>query len=146
MYKRALSQQMFDDLKNANGKLHPLLERVLKDDTLSLEFRGEGFSDVETNVSYKEGANVYYRGGSLFFIEKKTDDYILRFNTKYCKDTGIELSMTPSLDYTIKNVSMYKKRWTLGLRIILSTSENSNKLWLGKITDTIKFLTPPITI
>lgn len=72
MNKRALSKQMFDDFKNEEGKLHSLLTRVLKDDTLSLEFRGGGFSDAETNVSYKEGANVYYRGSSLFYIEKKT--------------------------------------------------------------------------
>ena len=103
------SRQMFDDFKNECGKLHPLLERVLEDDTLSLEFRGEGFSDAEANVSYKDGANVYYRGGSLFYIEKKGDDYILRFNTKYCKDTGIVLPMNPSLDYAVKNVSLYKE-------------------------------------
>lgn len=109
MYKRALSQQMLDDFKNEDGKLHPLLVRVLKDDTLSLEFRGEGFSDTETNVSCKEGANVYYRGGSLFFIEKKVDDYNLHFNINYCKGTGIDLSMNPSLDYAVKNVSLYKE-------------------------------------
>ena len=109
MNKRALSKQMFDDFKNEEGKLHSLLTRVLKDDTLSLEFRGGGFSDTETNVSYKEGANVYYRGGSLFYIEKKDDGYILRFNTRYCKDTGIELPMNPSIDYAVKNVSLYKE-------------------------------------
>ena len=109
MNKRALSKQMFDDFKNEEGKLHSLLTRVLKYDTLSLEFRGGGFSDTETNVSYKEGANVYYRGGSLFYIEKKDDGYILRFNTRYCKDTGIELPMNPSIDYAVKNVSLYKE-------------------------------------
>lgn len=109
MNKRALSKQMFDDFKNEEGKLHSLLTRVLKDDTLSLEFRGGGFPDTETNVSYKEGANVYYRGGSLFYIEKKDDGYILRFNTKYCKDTGIELPMNPSIDYAVKNVSLYRE-------------------------------------
>ena len=71
MNKRALSKQMFDDFKNEEGKLHSLLTRVLKDDTLSLEFRGGGFSDAETNVTATKRAQMCIIEVAAFSISRK---------------------------------------------------------------------------
>ncbi len=107
MYERALSNQMFNDFKSKEGKLHRLLMRILKDDTLSLEFRGNG--EKEGEIRSSEGANVYYRGGSLFYVEKKFDDYILRFNTNYCNGNEMSLSATVSVDEAIEQIPFYKQ-------------------------------------
>ena len=109
MYKRALSDQMFNDFKNKDGKLHCLLQRVLKDDTLSLEFRGNGGEETKRKNHFSEGANVYYRGGSLFYIEKKADGYILKFNTNYCKENEASLLSNLSVDEAIDKIPYYKQ-------------------------------------
>ena len=57
MYQRALGEEMFKDFQEG-GPLHELLTYVQNDDTLDLEFRGD------------HAANIYYRGGSLFRIDR----------------------------------------------------------------------------
>ncbi len=53
---RKLSGSFFNDLKDGSGALHPLLERIQRDDTLMLAIR-------------KNYVNIYYRGGNLLKIE-----------------------------------------------------------------------------
>lgn len=65
---RTLNDRFVADLKN--GILSPLLAVVKCDDTLCLEIRSNEIC-------------VYYRGGSLFRVGQKNDDYIFRFDTKY---------------------------------------------------------------
>lgn len=95
MYQRALDEKMFKDFQEG-GVLHDLLDYVQSDDTLDLEFRGEG------------RANIYYRGGSLFCIERSGDGYTLTFDTKYCTacDEGVE--KTPSLRAAVGLIPLYK--------------------------------------
>ena len=91
MYQRALDEKMFKDFQEG-GVLHDLLDYVKSDDTLDLEFRGEG------------RANIYYRGGSLFCIERSGDGYTLTFDTKY--DEG--MAANPSICMAVEHIPLYK--------------------------------------
>ena len=76
--------------------LHDLLDYVQSDDTLDLEFRGEG------------RANIYYRGGSLFCIERSGDGYTLTFDTKYCTACDEGMEKTPSVRAAVGLIPLYK--------------------------------------
>ena len=95
MYQRALDEKMFKDFQEG-GMLHDLLDYVQSDDTLDLEFRGEG------------RANIYYRGGSLFCIERSGDGYTLAFDTQYCTECDEGLEKTPSLRAAVGLIPLYK--------------------------------------
>ena len=95
MYQRALDEKMFKDFEEG-GMLHDLLDYVQCDDTLDLEFRGEG------------RANIYYRGGSLFCIERSGDGYTLTFDTKYCTACDEGMEKTPSVRAAVGLIPLYK--------------------------------------
>ena len=95
MYQRALDEKMFKDFQEG-GVLHDLLDYVQSDDTLDLEFRGEG------------RANIYYRGGSLFCIERSGDGYTLTFDTKYCTACDEGMEKTPSVRAAVGLIPLYK--------------------------------------
>lgn len=95
MYQRALDEKMFKDFQEG-GVLHDLLDYVQCDDTLDLEFRGEG------------RANIYYRGGSLFCIERSGDGYTLTFDTKYCTACNEGMEKTPSVRAAVGLIPLYK--------------------------------------
>ena len=95
MYQRALDEKMFKDFQEG-GVLHDLLDYVQSDDTLDLEFRGEGC------------ANIYYRGGSLFRIKRSGDGYTLTINTKYCTACDEEMEKTPSVRAAVELIPLYK--------------------------------------
>jgi len=68
---RALSEPFYNALKNDDGLLYPLLERVKQDHTLMLAIRD----------SY---INIYYRGGSILKLtEKDKKSYKPFFDKKY---------------------------------------------------------------
>ena len=98
---RALGSEMFHDLKDSNGCLHGLLNLVLQDTTLEFEMRGT------------RSASIYYRGGRLLCIEWDGTQYVLHFDTNYCRH-GQNLSGQPSIAETIEQVPIYKQamdRW-----------------------------------
>lgn len=95
MYQRALDEKMFKDFQEG-GVLHDLLDYVQSDDTLDLEFRGEGC------------ANIYYRGGSLFRIKRSGDGYTLTINTKYCTACDEGMEKTPSVRAAVELIPLYK--------------------------------------
>lgn len=82
---------MFHDFQKG-GPLHDLLTYVQNDDTLDLEFRGE------------YAANIYYRGGSLFRIDRSATGYTLTFDTKY--DEG--MAANPSICMALERIPLYK--------------------------------------
>lgn len=69
-FKRGLSDDFIEDLKS--GKLKPILDLIKKDDTLCLQIR-------------KEYINIYYRGGNILKLERKSNSYISSFNINYLK-------------------------------------------------------------
>lgn len=77
---KVLSQQFMDDLRNANGMLHPILERVKRDQTLLLSIRGDYI-------------NIYYRGGNVLRVEKSGDGYRSFFDPKYNKNAESSLDL-----------------------------------------------------
>jgi len=81
---RALSEKFMQDLLREDGMLHPVLERVRKDQTLMLAIR-------------ENYVNIYYRGGNILRItEKMYGSYKAEFNDEYDKcDYGLPDS--PSL-------------------------------------------------
>lgn len=93
----ALSDVMLSALK-PGGALHSLLERVLADETLNMEFRG-----------YDNAINIYYRGGSLFRVEYTGNGYVLSFDTNYCANQAVQLSAKPSLADAIRDMPLYKQ-------------------------------------
>ena len=98
---RALGSGMFHDLKDSNGCLHGLLNLVLQDTTLEFEMRGT------------RSASIYYRGGRLLCIEWDGTQYVLHFDTNYCRH-GQNLSGQPSISEAIEKVPYYKQamdRW-----------------------------------
>ena len=98
---RALGSGMFHDLKDSNGCLHGLLNLVLQDTTLEFEMRGT------------RSASIYYRGGRLLYIEWDGTQYVLHFDTNYCRH-GQNLSGQPSISEAIEKVPYYKQamdRW-----------------------------------
>ena len=68
MSKRSLDKEFLDDLDN--GILCGLVERIKRDSTLDLQFRGNYI-------------NVYYRGGAILKLEKKKDFYHASFDENY---------------------------------------------------------------
>lgn len=103
---RAISKDFLNDLKN--GKLSSLLERVLADDTLDLELRGDS-------------VGIYYRGGRLFRItEKGSGMYEIYFDLNYCKteawsNTGIIVICNPTVEQAVKNIPYYKQAMDMWL-------------------------------
>ena len=95
MYQRALDEKMFKDFQEG-GVLHDLLDYVQSDDTLDLEFRGEG------------RANIYCRGGSLFRIKRSGDGYTLTINTQYCTVCDEGMEKTPSVRAAVELIPLYK--------------------------------------
>ena len=92
---------MFHDLKDSNGCLHGLLNLVLQDTTLEFEMRGT------------RSASIYYRGDRLLCIEWDGTQYVLHFDTNYCRH-GQNLSGQPSISEAIEKVPYYKQamdRW-----------------------------------
>jgi hypothetical protein len=72
---RALSRAFVDALKCDDGLLRPLLDRVKNDHSLMMALRGKYI-------------NVYYRGGSLMKVERKSeacDAFIISFDPNYSK-------------------------------------------------------------
>ena len=80
---RQLIEDFANDLKNVDGILHPLLERVIRDHTLHLAIRNNYI-------------NIYYRGGNLLRVEKSGLEYRTFFDEKYNKDK-IEVKNYPSV-------------------------------------------------
>lgn len=82
---RGLSRKFINDLKEENGLLHSLLERIREDSTLCLEIR-------------KNYINVYYRGGSIMKVERKIN-YEIEFDNHYLKGNKykIETNLPPVL-------------------------------------------------
>lgn len=80
---RKLLEDFANDLKNVDGILHPLLERVIRDHTLHLAIRNNYI-------------NIYYRGGNLLRVEKSGLEYRTFFDEKYNKDK-IEVKNYPSV-------------------------------------------------
>ncbi len=95
MVQRALGEEMFNDFQKG-GPLHDLLTYVQNDDTLDLEFRGE------------YAANIYYRGGSLFRIDRSAIGYTLTFDTKYCTACDEGMEKTPSVRAAVGLIPLYK--------------------------------------
>ena len=70
---RALSESFINDLKKPNGILNPVLTRIRKDHTLMLAIRDDTI-------------NIYYRGGNILKIEKRTKSvYRTSFDDSYSK-------------------------------------------------------------
>ena len=95
MYQRALDEKIVKDFQEG-GVLHDLLDYVQSDDTLDLEFRGEG------------RANIYYRGGSLFRIDRSVGGYMLTFDTKYCTACDEGMEKTPLVRAAVGLIPLYK--------------------------------------
>lgn len=95
MYQRALGEEMFKDFQEG-GPLHELLTYVQNDDTLDLEFRGD------------HAANIYYRGGSLFRIDRSVGGYMLTFDTKYCTACDEDMEAAPSVRAAVGLIPLYK--------------------------------------
>ena len=70
---RALSNNFFNDLMNAKGLLHPILEQVKQDHTLMLAIRDKYI-------------NIYYRGGNILKVtEQGNVFYQTSFDDQYNK-------------------------------------------------------------
>lgn len=84
---RQLSDEFRDDLKNAEGVLHPILGRVKQDQTLMLAIRDNYI-------------NIYYRGGNILKVEEQGEgSYRSLFDDQYNK-SGKSI---PSLPGAIKS-------------------------------------------
>ena len=82
---RELSIDFINDLKNSDGLLHPILERIKLDHTLMLAIRDNTI-------------NIYYRGGSLLKVNRQGNHvYQSFFDHKY----NISEKTTPLLPLTI---------------------------------------------
>jgi hypothetical protein len=90
---RELSETFMNDLLEQEGKLHPILERVKKDQTLMLAIRDAYI-------------NIYYRGGNILRVTEQTKEvYGTFFDARYNK-TGQAI---PSLPDQITNQDDAKK-------------------------------------
>ena len=82
---RSLSTTFFNNLKDKDGLLNKILERVKNDHTLMLAIRGNYI-------------NIYYRGGNILKLDEKSEnEYITFFDEKYNKSDNklsIELPKT----------------------------------------------------
>jgi len=67
---RGISEKFIADMKL--GALRPVLDAVLRDDTLCLEIR-EGY------------INLYYRGGNMLRVAEKPAGYAAAFDPRYCE-------------------------------------------------------------
>lgn len=84
---KTLSKRFMNDLTDADGVLHPILERVRKDHTLLLSIR-------------KDYINIYYRGGNIIKLEKGGEDaYKPSFDSQYDKSG----KLLPRLPTNISN-------------------------------------------
>jgi hypothetical protein len=84
MILRELSPAFMDGLKNTNGLLYPILERVKQDHTLMLAIR-------------KNYVNIYYRGGNILNVkEQRQGAYLTSFDAKY-NITGKAMSILPKV-------------------------------------------------
>jgi hypothetical protein len=90
---RVLSETFLNDLKNDDGLIHPILERVARDDSLMLAIRYDYI-------------NIYYRGGNILKVKKQGEDsYLSFFDTNYI-EPGITI---PTLPTEIKDRDDVKK-------------------------------------
>ncbi|RPJ54676.1 MAG: hypothetical protein EHM23_28400 [Acidobacteria bacterium] len=91
---RQLSPRFLSDLKNPDGVLWPVLDRVKHDHTLMLAIR-------------EDYINVYYRGGNLLRIkERRSGGYTAFFDKKY-NEGRVSLPDCPT---TISSQSEARKR------------------------------------
>lgn len=98
---RALSQIFMKDLLNADGLLHPILDRVNQDHTLMLSIR-------------KNYINIYYRGGNILRVkENRNGSYSAFFDNEYNK-SGLP---TPDLPQDI-NSQEAAERWNDSLQVL----------------------------
>jgi hypothetical protein len=98
---RMLSNEFMSDLKNPHGVLHPILDRVHRDQTLMLAIRSNWI-------------NIYYRGGNILRIKaQQGSSYEGSFDEEYCKGGG---SM-PALPATIETQAE-SRSWVAGLPIL----------------------------
>jgi len=104
---RRLPKTFMNDLKNEDGKLYPLLERIKKDDTLLLSIRNNYI-------------NIYYRGGNLVRISYGAKGYKAFFDKRYNK-TDIYL---PELPDTINDVGD-TERWIAAFPTLKQTMDIS---------------------
>lgn len=82
---REISNNFLNSLKNINGFLHPILERVRQDDTLMLAIR-------------KNYINVYYRGGNLLKVkEQSKDSFQSSFDDQYNKSGKTILTLPTTI-------------------------------------------------
>jgi len=91
---RRLPQAFINDLKDKEGILYPLLDRVKHDDTLMLSIR-DGY------------INVYYRGGNLVRVSYNDNGtYKAFFDTRYNK-TEIPLPEPPKTIKSLDNTNAW---------------------------------------
>jgi hypothetical protein len=75
--KRKLSETFLNDLKNNDGLLRPIIERVKLDHTLMLAIR-------------EDYINIYYRGGNIIKVkEQGKSSYKATFDDQYNKNGKI---------------------------------------------------------
>jgi hypothetical protein len=82
---RAIPPAFMSDLKDKGGLLQPIVQQILRDDTLMLALRG----------SY---INVYYRGGNILKLtrDERSGKYDAYFDKNYLQG-GIWLDLPPQL-------------------------------------------------
>lgn len=79
---KTLSEDFFNDLKNTEGLLHPILERVQQDNTLMLAIRNQYI-------------NIYYRGGNILRVKQGKGNYSTFFDDQYNK-SGVPITSLPA--------------------------------------------------
>jgi hypothetical protein len=85
---RQLTDSFINDLKDAQGLLHPILERVKQDNTLMLSIRD----------NY---VNIYYRGGNIIRLTRRnTGIYDAFFDKRYIKNDFILPHLPPAIQRT----------------------------------------------
>jgi hypothetical protein len=96
---RGLSNNFVSDLKEQEGILYPILERIRNDHTLMLAIRDGYF-------------NVYYRGGNILKVSEKKGFYQTFFDTNYGlgKDIGNGEKLIRSKMDAEEIVSLLSKR------------------------------------
>jgi hypothetical protein len=73
---RSLSDDFLGDLKNENGILKNLLDRIKKDSTLDLQFRSNYI-------------DIYYRGGKVLNLTKNTRGYTAKIDKNYFQNEQV---------------------------------------------------------
>lgn len=106
MKMRELSVPFMNDLKDSDGRLHPLLERLRIDHTLLLSIR-------------ENYINVYYRGGSILKVETCGKGYSPHFNQSYAKNSVLPI---PDLPKTILNREATQK-WVDAFPVLKQTMD-----------------------